>query len=52
MAIETVVISKKQYDVLIQNQNMLANLIAAGVDNWEGYDEAVGEGESEEEIYG
>jgi hypothetical protein len=37
---ETVTISKKRYDSLIDAQKKLDRLEAAGVDNWEGYSEA------------
>ena len=38
---ETVVISRKLYVELMHDQNMLRALENAGVDNWEGYDEAL-----------
>ena len=31
-------ISKKEYDALIADQNLLGALEAAGVDSWEGYE--------------
>ncbi len=34
---ETVTISKKEYDRLIEDSEFLTALEAAGVDNWEGY---------------
>ncbi len=34
---ETITISKKEYDRLIEDQKMLRALRAAGVDNWDGY---------------
>lgn len=37
----TVTISQKAYKELIDDQDFLQCLIDAGVDNWEGYDEAV-----------
>lgn len=37
---ETVTISVDEYDKLIEDSYWLAALEAAGVDNWEGYDEA------------
>lgn len=36
----TVEISKKEYNELVQDSRFLNALRAAGVDNWEGYDEA------------
>lgn len=41
MGEETITIPKAQYDQLIQDQQWLQCLAAAGVDNWEGYDHAV-----------
>ena len=38
---ETVTISKKEYDELVEDQKMLRALEGAGVDNWEGYDYAM-----------
>lgn len=48
------IISKKEYDQLIKDQNFLSALYAAGVDLWEGYEIAQeeGDGESYEDIYG
>ena len=40
MAAETVTISKAAYDELLEAQEWLSMLEAAGVDNWEGYDVA------------
>ena len=37
----TVTISKKEYDQLIERSETLAALEAAGVDNWDGYDRAM-----------
>lgn len=37
----TITISKKEYDQLIERSETLAALEAAGVDNWEGYDYAM-----------
>ena len=37
---ETVTISKKEYDQLIEDSGFLESLRAAGVDNWEGYEYA------------
>jgi len=41
MSEETVTIPKSVYDQLVQDQQWLNCLAAAGVDNWEGYDHAV-----------
>ena len=38
---ETVTISKKIYDNLIESDNELSALHAHGVDNWVGYDDAM-----------
>jgi len=38
---ETVTISKKEYEELLEDQKMLNALQDAGVDNWEGYDYAM-----------
>lgn len=37
-----VVITKERYDSLIESEEFLDKLKAAGVDNWEGYDIAMG----------
>ena len=37
---ETVTISKKEYDSLLEDRKWLQALENAGVDNWEGYDYA------------
>lgn len=38
---ETVTISKAEYDALCKDSEFLGCLEGAGVDNWEGYDDAV-----------
>jgi len=38
---ETVTISKKEYESLLEDSEKLSALEAAGVDNWEGYDDAM-----------
>jgi len=48
----TVTISRKEYNKLLQAQSELDALEAAGVDNWEGYSEAMQQQEDEEDIYG
>jgi hypothetical protein len=40
---ETVTISKKEYEDLLDSQLWLDCLESAGVDNWGGYDEAIKE---------
>lgn len=45
---ETVTISKEEYDELVEDSRFLATLRNAGVDNWEWYDEAVSMIEDEE----
>jgi hypothetical protein len=37
---ETITISKKAYEELVQRDFWLAALEEAGVDNWDGFDEA------------
>ena len=37
---ETVTITKKEYEDLLADSEWLSCLEAAGVDNWDGYDEA------------
>lgn len=43
MAIETVTISRKEYEGLLDDQLLLNCLRNAGVDNWEGFDFAIEE---------
>ena len=38
---DTATISKELYEVLLDRDQKLCALEAAGVDNWEGYDEAM-----------
>lgn len=38
---ETVAIPKAEYEKLLEDQFWLECLESAGVDNWEGYDEAI-----------
>ena len=44
-----VTISKTFYDALIADQKKLTALEASGVDNWEGYDDAMSDVESMED---
>lgn len=37
---ETITISKAVYELLLADSKLLNKLLAAGVDNWEGYDYA------------
>lgn len=37
---EKIEVDKEVYDELVSDQKFLDALIAAGVDNWEGYEEA------------
>lgn len=46
---ETVTISKKEYDRLWEDSNLLTALKCHGVDNWEGYCDAVQEAEAQNE---
>ena len=39
--VDKVIISQKEYDDLRANQRLLFALQAAGVDNWQGYEEAI-----------
>ena len=47
---ETITITKKEYDKLVDDSNFLSALKGAGVDNWEGYDEAVRSLRDEEQL--
>ena len=38
---DDVVVARAEYNRLLEDQKMLRALEAAGVDNWEGYDEAL-----------
>ena len=38
---ETVTISKSEYNRLLKDSQLLVGLLAAGVDNWSGYDEVI-----------
>lgn len=38
---ETVTITKKEYDDLLKDSEWLSCLEAAGVDNWQGYEDAI-----------
>ena len=38
---ETITISKKEYEELLKDSQFLDCLQGAGVDNWQGYDDAV-----------
>lgn len=40
-AMDTVTITRKEYDRLVKDSEWLSCLEAAGVDNWEGYDYAI-----------
>lgn len=46
---KTVTISKTEYDQLIKDQLELQALYAGGVDNWDGYNDAVGEDDDEDD---
>lgn len=48
-----ITIKRSRFDELLEVEEMMNKLRAAGVDNWEGYSEALGsDEESEEDIYG
>lgn len=38
---DTIVITREEYDSLLEDSEKLAALEAQGVDNWDGYDEAM-----------
>ena len=46
---EMITITKAEYDELLDNQRMLQALEGAGVDNWQGYDDAMESYNGEEE---
>jgi hypothetical protein len=46
---ESVFMSRKRYDRLISESNFLSALLAAGVDNWEGYSQAFRHGPDEDD---
>ena len=46
---ETVTISKTEYDKLIEDQLILQALYAGGVDNWEWYDESLSDLQEDED---
>ena len=39
--LETIVLSTKEYKRLLEDSKLLAALEAAGVDNWDGYEDAL-----------
>ena len=41
MTEEMITITKAEYDGLVEDHDFLECLIAAGVDNWDGYDYAI-----------
>jgi hypothetical protein len=41
METETVTISKTEYERLLESEDKLACLEAVGVDNWQGFDDAM-----------
>jgi hypothetical protein len=41
MTNETITISVKEFNQLLEDSNFLNCLFAVGVDNWAGYDEAI-----------
>lgn len=45
---ETITITKREYDDLVNDSIFLKALMSVGVDNWEGYSEAVKLTEEEE----
>ena len=38
---ETITISKEEYEELVEDSDILGYLRAVGVDNWEGWDDAM-----------
>ena len=49
MSEQFVTITKKEYEKLKEDRRLLEALVAAGIDNWDGYDEAIAILDSEEE---
>jgi hypothetical protein len=49
---DTITIFQSQYDQFVRDSKKLAALEAAGVDNWEGYGEALSELYQEEDCHG
>lgn len=47
--LDTVTLSKDEYQSLYEDSEFLHRLRAAGVDNWEGYSEAFDEDDEEED---
>lgn len=41
MKVERVLISKAEYDILVDDSEFLSCLEACGVDNWSGYSDAI-----------
>ena len=54
LSTERITILKTEYDQLLERDRILTALEAAGVDNWEGYSEALRDkpDETYEDIYG
>lgn len=53
MSDDLITIKRSRFAALLEVEEMMNKLRAAGVDNWEGYSEALGnDEESEEDIYG
>lgn len=50
MKTDTITITLKEYNSLLEDSALLAALEAAGVDNWEGYSDAVNAIDEEEEM--
>lgn len=46
---EMITITKSEYDQLCKDSEWLSYLEAAGVDNWDGYDEAINMRKQDEE---
>ncbi len=47
--ISTITVTQEEYDDLIDSAKLLAALMGAGVDNWEGYEEAMENYRSEQD---
>lgn len=47
---EDVTISKKRHDELLESERILNALYAGGVDNWEWYDESLGNMNDDEDV--
>lgn len=47
MSVEMITIPRREYEILKKNDESLRKLIDAGVDGWEGYEDAIYDEEEE-----